>query len=44
LLYKKHVSDIGIADQQNAGKQGGDDNRKPFSTQLHPVHIFNVAA
>jgi len=31
-----------IADQQKAGKQGRDDNVKQFSTQLHPVHIFNV--
>jgi len=29
--------DVGIADQQKAGKQGRDDSIKQFSTQPHPT-------
>jgi len=36
------LQDIGIADQQQAGKQGRVDSLKQFSTQLYPVHIFTV--
>jgi len=31
----KMLRDVGIADQQKAGKQGRDDSIKQFSTQLH---------
>jgi len=36
------LQDVGIADQQNAGKQGRDDSIKQFSTQVHPVYLFTV--
>ena len=32
--------DIGIADQQKAGKQGRDDSIKLFGMQLLPIYIF----
>jgi len=35
---------VGIADQQKVWKKGRDDSIKQFSTQFHPVHIFNVIA
>ena len=36
--------DVGIADQQKAGKQGRNDSIKQFSIQPHPTyHSFEIA-
>jgi len=36
---EKTLRDVGIADQQQAGKQGRDDSIKQFNTQLHPIYL-----
>jgi len=33
------LQDVGITDQQKAGKQGRDDSIKQFGTQLHPTYL-----